>query len=382
MRLQTAALLVAAALTLGACDIGGSGGAGSRPEESEVDFDLSGWKTDFSKHSAPLSEFKSGGPPRDGIPPIDDPKPVSQRKADEFLDDREPVLAVQVGRDVRAYPIQILVWHEIANDELGGRPIAVTYCPLCNSSLVFDRRVAGRTVTFGTTGNLRKSDLVMWDRQTESWWQQLTADAVVGKLTGTRLKVRPSQTLSWGDFKARYPDGDVLSRDTGADRDYGRNPYEGYDDPRTAPFLYEGKSDSALPAKERVAAVFAGGEVVVAPFSRLERRRAMNEEVGGVPTAILFKSGVVSALDSSSITDSRDVGTAAAFDRRRGDRTLDFEPAAAGRFRDRQTRSVWDITGRALSGRLRGERLRPLRHDEQFWFALAAFVPKARILGD
>jgi len=105
----------------------------------------------------------------------------------------------------------------------------------------------------------------------------------------------------------------------------------------------------------------------------------MNEEVGGVPTAIFYKRGVVSALDASAITDSRDVGTAAAFDRRLGGRALEFEPAAAGRFRDRQTRSVWDITGRAISGRLRGERLRPLRHDEQFWFALAAFVPNARI---
>jgi hypothetical protein len=388
MRVWIASLVIVTALGLGGALLfarGGSdngGEAGSRPSQSGVDFDLSGWKTDFSKHSVPLSEFRSGGPPRDGIPPIDDPKPVSQDKAEEFLGDREPVLAVAVGDEVRAYPIQILVWHEIANDELGGRPIAVTYCPLCNSSLVFDRRVAGRTVTFGTTGNLRKSDLVMWDRQTETWWQQLTAEAVVGRLTGTRLKVLPSQTLSWRDFKERYPEGDVLSRDTGAERDYGSNPYERYDDPRSAPFLLDEEAESGLSAKERVAAVFVGKEVVVVPFSRLEKRGAVNEEVGDIPAAILFKKGVVSALDASSIEDSRDVGTAGAFDRRLGGRALELEPAADGRFRDRQTRSTWDITGRALSGPLRGKLLRPLRHDEQFWFALAAFVPDARVVRD
>jgi hypothetical protein len=304
---------------------------------------------------------------------------VGQDEAEEFLGDREPVLAVELGDEVRAYPIQILIWHEIANDELGGRPIAVTYCPLCNSSVVFDRRVDERTLTFGTTGNLRKSDLVMWDRQTESWWQQLTAQAVVGKLTGTRLKVLPSQTLSWADFKDRYPDGDVLSRDTGAKRDYGKNPYEGYDDPAGEPFLLGEEANTALPAKERVAAVFVSEETVVVPFSRLEDQMTANEEVGGTPAVVLYKKGVASALDAPSIEDSRDVGTAAAFDRRVGGRILELEPGQDGRFRDRQTGSTWDITGRAVAGELRGERLRPLRHDEQFWFALAAFVPEARI---
>jgi hypothetical protein len=374
-------MLVLAAFTLAACDgdeLSSSNGAGGGPTDV-LHVDKSGWQTDFSRHSVPLSEFQSGGPPRDGIPPVDEPKPTSQADADEWLSDREPVLTVEVGDAVRAYPLQILVWHEIVNDTLGGRPIAVTYCPLCNSSLVFDRRVHGRTLTFGTTGNLRNSDLVMWDRQTESWWQQLTGEAVVGKLTGTRLKVLSSQTLSWADFRGRYPSGEVLSRDTGTQRDYGSTPYEGYDDPRSAPFLYEGQTDPALPAKERVAAVFAGREVIVAPFSRLADRPALNTEVGGVPAVVLFKKGVVSALDAPSIEDSRDVGTAAAFDRRLGHRTLEFEPAGNGRFRDRQTGSIWDITGAAVSGRLEGSRLRPLRHDEQFWFALAAFAPNARI---
>jgi hypothetical protein len=376
--MRASAPLILAALALGACGGGGSGDGADRRSSDVLNVDASGWKTDFARHSVPLSEFQSGGPPRDGIPPIDAPKPTSQREAEEWLGEREPVLVVEAGEAVRAYPVQILVWHEIANDRLAGRPIAVTYCPLCNSSLVFDRRVGGRTLTFGTTGNLRKSDLVMWDRQTESWWQQLTAEAVVGELTGKRLRVLPSQTLSWADFKRRYPRGDVLSRDTGAVRDYGRNPYTGYDEPDGEPFLFDGETDDRLPPKERVAAVFAAEETVVFPFSRLEETPVVNERVGANPVVVLFKPGVVSALDAPTIDGSRDVGTAAAFLRRVRGRVLEFE-RRGNRFVDRQTGSSWDITGRAVAGRLRGERLRPIRHDEQFWFALAAFVPEARI---
>jgi Protein of unknown function (DUF3179) len=353
-------------------------GAGEPAAALQVD--TSGWETDFSRHSAPLSEFQSGGPPRDGIPPIDEPKPTSQADAEEWLSGREPVLVVELGDQVRAYPIQILVWHEIVNDTLGGRPIAVTYCPLCNSSLVFDRRVGGRTLTFGTTGNLRRSDLVMWDRQTESWWQQLSAEAVVGELTGTRLRVLPSQTLSWADFKRIHPRGDVLSRDTGVPRDYGSNPYAGYDQPDSEPFLFDGETDDRLPPKERVVAIFAEDETVVVPFSRLEREPVVETEAGGRPVVVFYKRGVISALDAPVIDGSRDVGTAAAFDPRAGGRRLSFERRDRG-FVDRETGSRWDIAGRAVAGELAGERLEPVRHDQQFWFALAAFVPDARIEG-
>ena len=379
LRRATALLVIVAA---GVAGCGGSEQPGARSGEGDGSQPLriskAGWKTDFSKTTVPLSEFQSGGPPRDGIPPIDDPKPTSQEEADVWLEDREPVLVVEVGDQARAYPIQILIWHEIANDELGNLPIAVTYCPLCNSSVVFDRRVEGRTLTFGTTGNLRKSDLVMWDRQTESWWQQLSAEAVVGELAGTKLEVLPSQTLSWAAFKKRFPQGDVLSRDTGAQRDYGRNPYEGYDAPDSQPSLLDEEADGRLPPKERVSAVTEAEETVVVPFSRLESEPVVNERVAGKPVVFFFQRGVVSALDAGVISASEDVGTAAAFGRVVGGRTLDFE-LRDGRYFDRQTGSAWDITGRAVSGALRGKRLPAVRHDEQFWFALAAFVPDARI---
>ncbi len=376
-RLLLASVCIAA-LAAG-CGGGGAVQGGSPPGGEAPRVSTDGWKTDFSRRSVALSEFRSGGPPRDGIPPIDEPKVVDQADAGRWLADREPVLVVEVAGRARAYPVQILVWHEIVNDELGGRPIAATFCPLCNSSVVFDRRLDGRKLSFGTTGNLRKSDLVMWDRQTESWWQQFSGEALVGELMGKQLEILPSQTLSWEDFRQKFPEGDVLSRDTGFDRDYGRNPYEGYDRPDEQPFLFEGETDDRLPAKERVAAVFVGKDSAVVPFSRLREDPIAELRVGGTPVVVLFKGGVASALDEARIAESDDAGTSAAFDRRVDGRTLDFERRGDAVV-DRQTASTWDITGRAIAGPLKGTRLEAVRHDQQFWFALAAFLPDARIV--
>jgi hypothetical protein len=170
----------------------------------------------------------------------------------------------------------------------------------------------------------------------------------------------------------------VLSRDTGVNRPYGRTPYEQYDRPDVPPFLFQGRTDDRLPPKERVAAVFGRRDTAVYPFSHLAKDPVVDDEVGGAPVVVFYEHGVVSPLDQSSIPDSRDVGTAAAFDRRLAGRTLSFE-RQNGKFVDRETGSTWDITGRATAGRLRGHRLRPVRHDEQFWFALAAFVPNAHV---
>jgi hypothetical protein len=180
-----------------------------------------GWRgewpqTDFGRHSVPLEEITSGGPPKDGIPSIDDPSFVPVAQAD--LPPQEPVMGLVIGGDARAYPLRILMWHEIVNDVVEGVPVAVTYCPLCNTGLVFDRRVDGRKLEFGTTGKLRHSDLVMYDRGTESWWQQFLGEAIVGELTGTRLKVLPSQTLSWADFKRIHPGECWLCVEWDADR--------------------------------------------------------------------------------------------------------------------------------------------------------------------
>ena len=186
-----------------------------------------GWKTDFTKRSVEFSEISSGGPPRDGIPPIDEPVFTTLDDADGWLDGKEPVIALEIDGDARAYPLQIMTWHEIVNDQVGGVPVTVTFCPLCNSAITFDRRLDGVVLDFGTSGNLRNSDLIMWDRQTETWWQQLTGEGIVGELTGKRLTFLPASVISWEDFKAAWPDGQVLARPTDSGRRYGENPYVG-----------------------------------------------------------------------------------------------------------------------------------------------------------
>jgi len=346
-----------------------------------VPFSTSGWDTNFSNHSVPLQEFVGGGPPKDGIPSIDDPEFVSVEEADRFLDPREPVAMVELGGEVRAYPIQILIWHEIVNDEIGGEPVAVTYCPLCNSTVAFSRVVDGTPVDFGTTGMLRNSDLVMYDRRTESWWQQITAEAVVGDQTGAKLDVVPSQILSWGELQRLHPEAQVLSRETGVDRDYGTSPYGGYDrDPDSQPFLLEGEPDRSLPPKQRVAAVRSGNSAVVYPFSRLSKEAPVNDEVDTEPVVVFFDPDVASALDSPLVSAGRDVGAAAVFARSLDGRELDFERGPeAGTFRDRQTGSTWDMSGRATAGRLAGARMQRVPHDDQFWFALAAFFEDPEI---
>jgi hypothetical protein len=382
--------LVLSALVLAGCGGGGSTGADAGPgsELADISISASGWKTDFSQHSVPLEEFASGGPGKDGIPAIDRPRFVDVQEADTLLEDSEAVAVLELGGEVKAYPIRILTWHEIVNDELGGRPVAVTYCPLCNSTVAFARGVGGRVLDFGTTGNLRNSDLVMYDRQTESWWQQITAEAVVGELTGARLEVLPSQILSWSQLKRTHPNARVLSTETGYSRPYGENPYVGYDaDPGSDPFLLEGEPDPSLPPKERVAAVQTGrGSAIVYSFSRLEEEAPINDTlpnragVDGRPVVVLYDADLASPLDGSLVAGGRSVGTAAVFQRKVAGRTLIFAPGPQpGTFRDLQTGSKWDMSGRATDGALAGERLRQVPSDNQFWFALAAFFPKAEI---
>jgi hypothetical protein len=261
-----------------------------------------GWKTDFSKSSVQFDEIFSGGPPRDGIPSIDDPKFVGASEVKD-IEDREPVIQFGLGDDVRAYPLRVLTWHEIANDVVGGAPVAVTYCPLCNAAIVFDRRVDSRVLEFGTTGKLRHSDLVMYDRQTETWWQQFTGEAIVGELAGENLKFLPSRIVSFGAFRAVYPGGPVLVPNDPGFRDYGRNPYASYDT-ATAPFLFGGELPENIPAMAYVVVVRTERKPFIVS---LEKIRADGFEQDGY--RIAFESGVASALDHSTIAKGREIGT-------------------------------------------------------------------------
>ena len=332
------------------------------------------WKTDFSLHTVPYAEFLSGGVPRDGIPPLDHPQFESIADADAWLEDVQPVVALEINGAARAYPLAILTWHEIVNDELGGVPVSVTFCPLCNSAVAFDRRVGEATLDFGVSGNLRHSDLVMWDRQTESWWQQFTGEGIVGAYAGYQLELAPAQMVSWGDFKAAFPDADVLSRETGHTRAYGKNPYYGYDRIDQSPFLFKGSPDGRLLPMERVAALFLDGQPLAFPFLTLEEERAVNYTAGERNIVALFQPGTASALDQTRIAESRDVGAVGVFEAELDGQSLTFR-AEGDAFVDEQTGTVWNLLGQAVSGPLAGKSLTPIVHGSHFWFAWAAFAP-------
>jgi len=255
--------------------------------------------TDFSRTSVAFSEIMSGGPPRDGIPALTDPGfiPVAEETR---LDPTEPVIAVELGDATpRAYPLRYLTWHEIVNDEVAGTPIAVTFCPLCNSAITFDRRVGGAVLNFGVSGLLRNSDMVMFDRETESWWQQAIGQGIVGHHMGTELDILPTWMESWQAFRARNPQGLVMD-EPGHRRPYGSNPYVGYDSaPR--PFLYSGEMPPhGIAPLLRVVRV---GDRAW-PLTRLAEAGEITEE--GV--TLTWAEGQASALDTDRIGAGRDVG--------------------------------------------------------------------------
>jgi hypothetical protein len=377
-RVGVTAAVLAAALLAAACSSQQKQVVAPTSQAAPVGFSKDGWKTDFGKHLVPLSEITSGGPGRDGIPPLDHPKFVSPAEADAWLKGREPVIAIEVGGEQRIYPLQILIWHEIVNDQVGGVPVTITFCPLCDTAIAFDRRASGRVLDFGTTGNLRKSDLVMWDRQTESWWQQATGTAIVGELTGAVLSLLPASIVSFDTFRLAFPGGKVLSRDTGYQRSYGSNPYVGYDDVNSQPFLFRGPTDGRLPPKEKVVTISHGGEDVAYPYSLLAKRRVVADTVGGEPVVVLYQPGTASALGGASIPDSPEGGATGVFRPAAGGRSLSFHVDGAA-FVDDQTGSRWDLLGRATAGPLAGSRLEPVIHGDHFWFAWAAFKPVTRI---
>ncbi len=337
-----------------------------------------GWKTDFTQRSVEFSEISSGCPPRDGIPPIDEPVFTTLDDADGWLDGKEPVIALEIDGDARAYPLQIMTWHEIVNDQVGGVPVTVTFCPLCNSAITFDRRLDGVVLDFGTSGNLRNSDLIMWDRQTETWWQQLTGEGIVGELTGKRLTFLPASVISWEDFKAAWPDGQVLARPTDSGRRYGENPYVGYDRADSPPFLFRGDLDGRLLPKERVAAVNIGGADAAFPFTTLSEERVVNYTVGGHDLVIFFKPGTRSALDQLLIGDSREVGATGIFDPELDGQKLTFR-VEGDKFVDNETGSTWSLLGQAIEGPSAGQQLTPIVHANHLWFAWAAFKPNTLI---
>ena len=273
-------------------------------------------KTDFAKRSISMDSVVSGGPPRDAIAPVDAPRilPLNSSAPEVLaIEAREPVLSLMLNGEARTYPLRFLIWHEIVNDTLGGEKIVATFCPLCNSAIVFEARVDGRALSFSTTGRLRNSDLLMYDRETESWWQQFLGEAVIGELTGKKLTVLPSQLESWAQFQKRHPRGTVALPPKDFPRAYGENPYARYDS-LARPFLYRGALPEGIPALSRV-------------VSLADRKRAIAlsklREAGSVrwgEVVLEWREGQASALDHARVEQGKEVGSVYAWRERDGER--------------------------------------------------------------
>ena len=329
----------------------------------------------------------SGGPPPDGIPPIDAPE--FERASDvDWIEPQEAVVTINLGGDARAYPAQVMIWHEIVNDTVNGEPVTITFCPLCNSAIGYYRQLDGRTFTFGTSGRLYLSALVMYDRQTESLWTHFTGQAIAGELTGAQLELIPVATVSFETFAAEHPDGLVLSRPIGSGRSYGNNPYAGYDEPDGGPILFLGTADPRLGPQTRVVAIRHGGEGVAVVLDALAAEGVIATDVGGVTAVVLHLPGTATPLQDSQVAFGRDVGGTGVFNATVDGQVLTFSrkadaasSAGIGAFTDDQTGSTWTVLGRAVDGPLAGTLLEPIEHLDTFWFAAAAFDPDIEIIG-
>ena len=347
------------------------------PELASVSQD---WITDFSKTTIEFDELIIGLAGRDRIRPIDDPQFETIAEIGDFVADQEPGLAVELDGDARFYPLSILTAHEIVNDVVGGQPVAVTYCPLCNSAIVFDRNVGGQVLRFGVSGLLRNSDLVMWDNATESLWQQLTGEGLVGEFAGAQLIFVPSSIKSYGDFKDRNPDGIVLGRDQGFGFSYGFNSYLGYTS-GTGPFerFAPDEIDPRYPALERVVNVTIDDVAKAYPFSIASEEGAINDTVNGTDLVIFAGGNTVDNLDTQIIREGEVIGTGIAFNRNIDGEALTFRTRDASTFEDLETGSIWDLNGTAIDGPMAGTSLEQVVHGNEFWFAWAAFNQEADV---
>ena len=348
------------------------------------------WKTDTLITNIDLSEITMVLP-RGRFPKIDFPAFIGKEEGLSVFFEKEPVLAVEINGKAKAYPFNMLSMHEMSNDVLSGVPILPTYCPLCNTGIVFDRRLTindkEEVLEFEVSGLLRKSNMVMFDRNTETWWQQLMGKAIVGDLSDSELKVIPSLIISVEDFFERYPDGKILSRKTGhekAEERYGSNYYERYDSMGSNPYaryFNPDDIDNRLPAMERIINVYSKGENKVYPFSIISEKSVINDCFNSKCLVLFHNFGTVSVLDEKNIEESSDIGTVTVFSSIIDGKKLVFKKKGAV-FKDNKTKSTWDLTGLCTAGKLKGKQLNIEPYSIHFAFSWLSFYPESVVYGD
>ncbi|CAD6523801.1 conserved exported hypothetical protein [metagenome] len=314
------------------------------------------------KHIIPLDKIKSGGPPKDGIPSIDNPKFANVQNAN-FMSDSDTVIGLEINGTAKAYPLFILVWHEIVNDNVGGVPVAVTYCPLCYTNQVFERIIDGKEVEFGTSGKLYNSNLLMYDRLTDSYWSQALGVAVKGELAGYKLNLIPFDVITWGDWKKMHPDTTILTTDTGFIRSYATDPYGNYYTEPRIMFPVEHTDDRLLP-KEIILGFGIDGNYKAYKQKTVESNVLINDSIGNTPLLLI-------SMFSQN---------ARAFDRTVEGNVLDFK-YFNGKITDTQTNSEWNYDGVSISGKHEGMQLKRIPIEPGFWFEWVAFHPETLLYG-
>ena len=317
-----------------------------------------------NRNIVPPELIVNGGPPPDGIPSIDNPKFIQIQKAEEFLEDSDLVVGLNINGDIRAYPLQILVWHEIVNDKVGNTPVAVTYCPLCFTNQVFNRTMNdGQILEFGTSGKLYNSNLVMYDRTTKSLWSQAMAQGIGGTFAGIKLERIPFDVAYWKEWKQLYPDSKVLSTDTGSTRPYGADPYGDYYTNGEILFPVS-NSDDRVGLKEIAIGLENKGQYKAFKLQEIEDKKVINNQVNGKPI-VLFSLHPFMARVYDPVVNGQ---------------TLEFNYNIKDKkFVDKQTNSMWNFDGKSISGQMKGKQLTRLSFDEGFWFEWVAFHPKTEL---
>ncbi len=346
------------------------------------------WGTEWGLRIVDFAEISQGAG-RDAIPAISGPLYVSILEASDYYTDNVPMVQVNVNGDVRAFPLEIMTWHEIVNDTIGGMPVTVTFCPLCNTAIAFESQIGEEVYKFGVSGLLRNSDLIMYDRNTESLWQQSSGRAIVGRMAGARLTYVPATVVTLGQLRFAYPDALVMSRDTGWARSYGQNPYRGYDNPESGgpyTFFFDRDTiDERLPPAERVVSIEGpSGAAIAYSWSALSGEGVLHDSFDGIDLVVFWTPGAISILDSGIMRDAREVGTTAVFESSLDGRSLTFAPnpddEEGQTFVDVETGTVWDIFGRGIRGELEGSQLTRVIHSDHFWFAWQAFHPDTEVV--
>ena len=330
---------------------------------SEANFENNIMMTNGEKHLVPLDKIKSGGPPKDGIPPIDNPKFVSASE-EQFVPDDELIIGLRLDGETKAYPLFIMVWHEIVNDKLGDTPVAITYCPLCFTTQVFDRTLNGQEVEFGTSGKLYNSNLVMYDRLTDSYWSQALGLAIKGELTGMELQRIPFDVMKWKDWKSLYPDSLVLTTETGHIRAYGVDPYGSYYTDSRIIFPVE-NYDDRMHEKEIILGFDLNDAFKAYRLADIANSKVINDEINGQ-----------SILLTSQFSEN-----ARAFDREVDGQILEFT-FSSGKITDTNTNSEWNYEGMAIDGPLAGKQLDRIVFDPGFWFEWVAFHHSTSVYGE